>query len=246
MALPKIDVPIHTVDLPLTKKNVRFRPFLVKEEKLLLMALESMEEKTILDSIKQIVNNCCLDDIDVNALPIADLEFFFLNLRARSVGEVVELQYKCNNKVKDEQGEEKTCNHVVKFDLNILEIKPEIPPNHSNKIELSKDLGIVMKYPSFGSMKNLGDENLTEIDKVLKIVVSCIDYIYDTDSMYYRKDLSDEELSDFVDSMSREQFNKVQAFFESMPKIKKEVDFNCTKCGYKENIVVEGLQNFFV
>ena len=95
-------------------------------------------------------------------------------------------------------------------------------------------------------MENFGDEKLSEIDKILKIVASCIDYIYDADSMYYRKDLSAEELSEFVDSMSREQFNKVQTFFETLPKIKKEIDFSCGKCGYKENLVIEGIQNFFV
>ena len=245
MALPKIDVPIHTVDLPLTKKNVRFRPFLVKEEKLLLMAMESQEEKTILESIKQVLNNCCLDDIDIGGLPTSDLEFLFLNLRARSIGEIVELQYKCNNKVSDEAGEEKTCNHVVKFDLNILEVKPEILPNHSAKIELTKDLGIMMKYPNIASIQKIETNEGSDIEKIMNIVTECIDFIYDADSIYYKKDISDEELDEFIGSLTRDQFSKVQEFFDTMPKIKKIVPFTCGKCGYKEDITIEGIQNFF-
>lgn len=245
MALPKIDVPIHTVDLPLTKKTVRFRPFLVKEEKLLLMAMESQEQKTIIDSIKQVLNNCCLDEVDIESLPTSDLEFFFLNLRARSVGEIVELQYRCNNKVKDEAGEEKTCNHVVKFDLNILEVKPEIPANHTTKIELTKDLGIMMKYPNITAIETIEAGEGSDVEKVMKIVSECIDFIYDTESIYYKKDISAEELTEFVESLTREQFSKIQEFFDTLPKIRKTVEFTCGKCGYKEDIVIEGIQNFF-
>ena len=119
--LPKIDVPMYDLVLPLTKKKVRFRPFLVKEEKILLMAMEAEDDNSILLAIKQIVSNCCLDDdMNVNTLPITDLEYLFLNLRARSVGEMVDLQYKCNNKVKDDKDEEKECGNVVKLSINLL------------------------------------------------------------------------------------------------------------------------------
>jgi DNA-directed RNA polymerase subunit M/transcription elongation factor TFIIS len=244
MALPKIDVPIYTLELPLSKKKVRYRSFLVKEEKILLMAMESEDEKTVMESIKQIVNNCVLDELDVDTLPLTDLEFIFLNLRARSVGEIVNLQYKCNNKVKDAEGEEKVCNNVVQIDVNLLEIKPEINKKHNKKIELSKELGIVMRYPDFKIMESI--DGATDTEKIMKIVSSCIDYIYDKETIYYRKDIEEKELVEFVDSMSREQFLKVQEFFDTLPKIKKEVDFKCNKCGHEENIVIEGLQNFFV
>ena len=244
MALPKIDVPIYTLELPLSKKKVRYRSFLVKEEKILLMAMESEDEKTVMESIKQIVNNCVLDELDVDTLPLTDLEFIFLNLRARSVGEIVNLQYKCNNKVKDAEGEEKVCNNVVQIDVNLLEIKPEINKKHNKKIELSKELGIVMRYPDFKIMESI--DGATDTEKIMKIVSSCIDYIYDKETIYYRKDIEEKELVEFVDSMSREQFLKVQEFFDTLPKIKKAVDFKCNKCGHEENIVIEGLQNFFV
>ena len=243
MALPKIDVPIFTIDLPLSKTKLRYRPFLVKEEKLLLMAMEADDDNTVLSTIKQVINNCCLDEIDVDGLSITDLEYFFLSLRARSVGEMVDLQYKCNNKVKNEEGEEHTCDNLVKIKLNVLEIEPTFNEKHTNKIELTKNLGIVMKYPSFSTIQNSKAEN--EVDKILEIIMDCVEYIYDADNIYYRKDMVDKELAEFIDSLSQTQFAKIQEFFETIPKIKKEVDFKCSKCNYEEKITIEGLQNFF-
>jgi len=241
--LPKIDVPIYNVELPLTKKKIRYRPFLVKEEKLLMMAMESDDFKGVLTTIKQVANNCILDEVDIDDLPVTDMEFLFLHLRARSVSEVVELNYKCNNTVKDDDGNDKTCNHIVKLDFNIFDIKPTFDEKHSNKIELSKDLGIVMRYPTFESVEMIEEDN--DVQKVFAILVTCIDYIYDADNIYYAKDVTKEELVEFIDSMSRDQFEKVKTFFDTMPKLKKNVEFKCGKCGYSENIEVEGLQNFF-
>lgn len=242
--LPKIDVPVYTVDLPLSKQKIRYRPFLVKEEKILLMAMESEDEKTIIDSIKQVVNNCCLDEIDINDLPILDLEFFFLNLRSRSVGEVVDLQYKCNNDIKNEDGIENKCNNLVKLQVNLLDIKPIFEEKHTNKIELSSNLGMVMRYPNFKMLTEIDSEN--EVEKIIKIIVNCIDYIYDNENIYYKKDIEEQEMIEFIDSMTKEQFQKVQDFFDSIPKIKKNLNFKCNKCGYKEDIEIEGIQSFFV
>ena len=245
--LPKLDVPIYELDLPLSKKKVKFRPFLVKEEKILLMAMESETDESTLLAIKQIIGNCCLsEDVDIETLPITDLEYFFLNLRARSVNEVVELEYKCNNKVKDEKDEEKDCGNVVRLEVNVLDIKPEVSENHSTKVALTPTMGVVMKYPSFKVVENNEKVEGGEIEKLMNILVNCIESIYAEDSIFYAKDVTKQELSDFVESLTKEQFAKIQHFFESMPKIKKELDFTCKKCGYHENITVEGIQSFFV
>jgi hypothetical protein len=243
MALPKLDVPIFTLELPLAKTKVRYRPFLVKEEKLLLMVMESDDDNSVFETIKQIVNNCCLDDIDVEELSTTDLEYFFLNLRARSVGEIVDMQYKCNNQVKGDDGEEHSCDNVVKMKVNILEIQPTFDEKHNNKIELSKDMGIVMKYPSLSSIQNAKAVN--EVERILEIVKSCTSYIYDAENIYYKKDIPENELEEFIDSLTQGQFTKIQEFFETIPKIKKDIDFKCNKCGYEEKIMIEGLQNFF-
>ena len=245
--LPKLDVPIYELDLPLSKKKVKFRPFLVKEEKILLMAMESETDESTLLAIKQSIGNCCLsEDVDIETLPITDLEYFFLNLRARSVNEVVELEYKCNNKVKDEKDEEKDCGNVVRLEVNVLDIKPEVSENHSTKVALTPTMGVVMKYPSFKVVENNEKVEGGEIEKLMNILVNCIESIYTEDSIFYAKDVTKQELSDFVESLTKEQFAKIQHFFESMPKIKKELDFTCKKCGYHENITVEGIQSFFV
>jgi len=243
--LPKVDVPIYELELPLSKKKTRYRPFLVKEEKILLMAMESEDENASVLAIKQIISNCCLDDnFDIDSLPLLDLEYMFLQLRARSVGEVVNLQYKCNNKVKDEEGNEKECNHIVPIDVNILDINPEINPNHTNEIKLSDKLGIIMKYPSFKSLELTKD--VSEVEALMNVIVDSIDNIYDTENIYYAKDIQKKELVDFVESLTQDQFKKIQNFFDTLPKIKKELKFECGKCGYNEEIEVEGIQNFFV
>jgi len=241
--LPKIDIPIYEIKLISNGKKVRFRPFLVKEQKLLLMATESSDPKDSLNIVKQISKNCIIDEIDVESLPVFDLEYLFLNLRARSVNEIVDLQYKCNNKVNDENGEEKVCGSIEKFSINLLEITPEKSSDHEKKIMLSDKLGIMMKYPTFEIVEGLKGQNEGEI--LIDLLTYCIDYIFDEEKIYYTKDVSKEEVMEFIDNLQQKDLEKIQQFFETAPKIKNDLNFNCHKCGYKENIVVEGLQNFF-
>ena len=246
MALPKIDVPTYETTLISSGKKVKYRPFLVKEQKLFLMASQSSDEKETIDVVKQVLNNCIISDIDVDDLPTFDLEHLFMQLRARSVGEVVNLKYNCNNTVKDDKGEDKTCGGLVKFDLNILDIKPTIDADHNSKIEITDKLGIVMKYPTLGMVKNFDNLQSESIDTIMDVIVNCIDFIYDDEQMYYAKDSTKEELMEFVDNLQQDDLEKIQKFFTTMPKISKPLDFKCGKCGYEEKIVVEGIQNFFV
>ena len=243
--LPKIDVPIYNVKLLSNGKNLRFRPFTVKEEKLFLMANESEDLDNVVDTIKQILNNCILDEFQVDSLPLFDIEHLFLNIRARSISEVVNLKYKCNNNILDEETkEEKKCNNVVEIDLNILEVEPKKQEGHTNKIEITEKMGVVMKYPSFETIKKFDAEN--EADSIIKITVNCIDYVYDSDSIYYAKDSTEEELIEFVESMQAKDLEKIKTFFDTMPKMKRDIDFKCNKCGHEEKIELEGIQNFFV
>jgi hypothetical protein len=240
--LPKIDVPIYEITLPLLQKKVKIRPFRVKEEKILLMAMESEDDAAVLLAIKQIVNNCCVDDMDVDSLPVLDLEYMFLQLRARSIGEIIDLQYRCNNDV-DNEGETKKCNNIIKLSFNALEVEPQTEEGHKKEIQLTPKLGVVMKYPDFKLVNKLS--NLSETEMIAKMVAGCIDYIFDSESVYYAKDVSDAELIDFVDSLTREQFAKIQEFFDTVPKMKKNLTFKCSKCGYEEELVLEGIQSFF-
>jgi transposase len=243
--LPKIDVPIYELNLLSTGEKIKFRPFTVKEEKIFLMAQESDDVKSIIDATKQVINNCVISDINVDELPIFDVEQIFLQLRSKSVGEVVNLRYRCNNKIFDEETkEEKNCNTIVEMDVNINDIIPKVDIKKSNKIEITENMGVVLKYPSLKDIEVFSTED--ESETILETIIGCIDFIYDKESIYYAKDVKKEELIEFVESMQTKDLEKFRVFFEDIPKIQKNINFKCPKCGYKEDVVVEGLESFFV
>jgi len=242
--LPKLDVPTYEVDLISTGKPIRFRPFLVKEQKLFLMASESDDAKETVQVIRQVLKNCIIDDIDVDSLPTFDLEWLFINLRARSVEEIVNLRYKCNNNVKDEEGKDVKCSGYVEFDVNLLDIEPSKNPEHTNKVQITENLGVMLKYPTFEMVQKY--EGLEENDLMTNVLVDCIDYIYDKEQMYYAKDTTRDELIEFVDNLQQKDLEKIKLFFDTIPEVKKDVTFDCPKCKYKEEIAIKGIQNFFV
>ena len=241
--LPKLDVPIYSVKLVSTGKDVRIRPFLVKEQKLFLMAAESEDSKETINTIKQVLRNCILDDVDVDTLPTFDLEYLFMNLRARSVEEVVNLKYKCNNTVKNDKGEDTVCNGSVEFEVNLLEIQPTKHSEHENKFMLTDKIGICLRYPTFEMVQKY--EQMEENEIMVNILIDCIDYLYDDEQVYYAKDSSRKELEEFVDSMQQKDLEKIKIFFDTMPELKKDVHFHCPKCKYEEDITIRGMQNFF-
>jgi len=242
--LPKIDVPIYEMKLISTDKVVQFRPFLVKEQKLFLMNTENDDVESTVKVIRQVLKNCVLSDIDIDALPVFDLEYLFIHLRARSVSEIVNLKYKCNNTIKDDKDEDKQCDSLEKFEIKLLDIKPTKGEGHDNNIQLSEKLGIVMKYPTFEMIAKLDGKSEDEI--LMELLTNCIDYVYDADNIYRAKDTSREEIVEFIDSMQQKDLEKIQNFFETAPKIKHTIEFKCKKCEYEEKIPVEGLQSFFI
>jgi hypothetical protein len=242
--LPKIDVPIYELNLISSGEKIKYRPFTVKEEKIFLMAQESSDVKTIIEATKQVINNCVLNEIDIDNLPIFDIEFIFLNLRAKSIGEVVNLKYKCNNKILDEETkEEKSCNAIVDVDLNLNEIIPSKNENHNNKIEITDSMGVVMKYPNIKILEKYDQKN--EAESIIETIINCIYYIYDKENIFYIKDVNREEVVEFIDSMQTKDLQKFKDFFESLPKLQKELSFKCHKCKYEENVLVEGIESFF-
>jgi len=238
MNLPKIDVPIFSVELPSTKEKVTFRPFLVKEQKLFLMNAENNDPKETINVIRQVLKNCVISSLDIDALPVFDLEYLFLNLRARSISEVVNLKYKCNNTVED-----KVCGTINEINVNVLEIKPTVYPEHTNKIQLTDNVGICMKYPTFEMLNEMAGKS--EGDVIMETIYNSIDYIYDNESVYQAKDISKKEIEDFIDNIQQKDLEKLRVFFDTMPKIKKEIEYKCKKCDYQEKIVLEGIQDFF-
>jgi len=241
--LPKLDVPMYNIKLISTGQEIRIRPFLVKEQKLFLMASETEDSKETINTIRQVLKNCILDEVDVDNLPTFDLEYLFMNLRARSVEEVVNLKYKCNNNIKNDKDEETVCNGSVEFDVNLLEVVPTTHAEHTNKFQLTEKLGICLKYPTFEMIQKY--EGMDENDIMINILVDCIEYLFDSEQIYYSKDSTRKELEEFVESMQQKDLEKIKVFFDTMPEIKKDVHFKCPKCGYEEDMVIRGLQNFF-
>jgi|LakMenE18May11ns_1017448.scaffolds.fasta_scaffold9916787_3 hypothetical protein len=251
MPLPKIDLPLFEIKLASVPRVIQFRPFLVKEEKLLLMALQSEDEQTILKSIKQVVNNCLVENtLDIDSIPIFDIEYLFLNIRARSVGEIVDSAFVCKNVVgvdKDEQGEdmEVQCGNVMNVKVNILEIQP--PTNNINtKLYFTKDVGIQLKFPSLGTFQSVKGLLMGEdLEQLYQFIFECTDYVFDENSVYYAKESSLQEFSQFLDSLTQEQFDKIIDFFKSLPTLKKDIKQICEKCNFEHDLTLEGLSDFF-
>ena len=240
MALPKIDVPVYELDLPLSKKHIRFRPFLVKEQKNLLMAMESGDKQSIEQNVKQVLNNCTVTEgVDIEKLPVLDVEFYFLNLRARSVGEVVENKYRCDNKVED-----KVCGNIMETSLNLLDIKVENYVEGKDIIQLTDEVSIKLKYPEFSILNKLSKlESVSDV--AFKMIAESVEYIYDGEQFYYAKETTTEELIEFIENLNQVQFAKIEDFFANLPKIEKKIEMKCSRCGFEHKLDVEGLESFF-
>jgi T4 bacteriophage base plate protein len=239
MALPKIDTPIFDITLPLSKKQVRFRPFLVKEQKNLLMAMEADDKETIERNIKQVLVNCTLTDIDIDKLPVIDVEYYFLQLRARSVGEIVENDYICNNQV-----DGKSCDNKMKGKLNLLDVQVEIDPNNKDTIKITDKITIKLKYPEFSIVQRLKQKN-SAVEIAFEIVAESIDWIFDGEQYYHSYETSKEELLQFLESLNQEQFSKLEQFFDNLPVLNRTMEMKCSKCGFDHSIEMEGLESFF-
>lgn len=238
MNLPKINSPVYDLILPIAKKKVRFRPFSVKEQKILLMSLETGEENFSEENVKQIVKNCCLDEeLDIDNLSTIDIEYFFIHLRARSVGEIIESKYRCQNKLEDGN----SCENLMEVSLNLLEIQLD-KQDFDDIIKLTQTIGLKMRLPDYSMLKVNKEKSATKI--AFDLIVSCIDYIYDENKVYHSKDSTKEELEQFVESLTIEQFKQVEKFFQTIPKLQKTIQTKCSKCGYQHSIIIEGLENF--
>ena len=240
MALPKLDVPTYEIELPISKKTIKYRPFLVKEQKNLLMALESNESSTIQQNVRDILNNCTLTEgINIDKLPIIDVEYYFINLRSKSVGEIVETRYRCNNEV-----EEKVCGNIMEASVNLQNIQPYREEEVSPEIQLTDKVMIKMKYPEFGIIKDsINMEDITEV--TFNLISESIEHIFDGDQFYYAHEAEPGEMLEFVEGLNQAQFEKVEHFFNNLPKLKETVEMTCSKCGFHHTIDVEGLENFF-
>ena len=240
MALPLNNTPVYNQVVPSIKKTVKYRPFLVKDQKALMIAQQSEDQKVMVDTLKSVISSCVLDEIDIDSLAMFDLEYMFTQLRAKSVGETVDLIMSC-----DEDHGEQNEKARLEYTLNINDIQVTKNPEHTNKIALYDNVGVVMRYPTIQTLSKLENLKADTIDDIFDIVASSIDFIYQGDEVFYGKEQSKEDLLEFLNNLTSEQFKKIQKFFETMPRLKQEVDYNCPVCGLAHHKVLEGLQSFF-
>ena len=229
------------------KQSVSYRPFLVKEEKILLTAMEGAKElkgdefqNAVRDVILRIITNCTDGKIDGNKLPAFDIDYLFLNIRAKSRGESIEPSFTCNQPGKDA----KICGQVDKYPVRIDEIKISFPEKDYSKIMVKDDIGFQLKYMSTEEMKVHDNESDT-IEKMFKIIVDSIDFVFDAENVYKGKETAKSELVTFVENLNEDTFDKIKEFFANQPKLKHEIDYKCSKCGHKEPVLLEGLEDFF-
>lgn len=238
MALPMMNTPTYNMVVPSSGVSVKFRPFLVKEEKALLIAQQSEDLMVMVDTLKSVVKTCVLEPIDTNKLATFDLEYMFTQIRAKSVGEIIELIFPCDN----DHGEDNE-NARVKVSIDLTTIEVEKDSNHTNKIDLFDDVGVIMKYPTIDVMKKLEDTN--SIDNIFDVVAMSIDYIYQGEEIFYTKEQKHEEMLQFLNNLTSEQFVKIQNFFDTMPRIKKQIEYTCPVCQKEHKKMLEGMQSFF-
>ena len=236
MALPKVNTPTYELAVPSTDDKIKFRPFLVKEEKILLIAMEAQEQSGILNAVKDIVKSCTFDKFDVNRAPIFDIEYIFLNIRAKSVGEVSTVNLRCPD-------DNET---FVKTDIDLTKVDVQITEGHTNKIELTDEMGIIMQYPTLDSFTD--STTVINASNMLDVIASCVSQIYDKkgEDVYDAKDSTKQEIVDFLESLNSKQFLEIQKFFDTMPKLTHTVNIENPETKVKSDITLTGLNDFFV
>ena len=233
MALPKLNTPQHELELPSTGGKIKFRPFLVKEQKLLMMAQESDKEEEISEAVMNIIDSCTTG-IDARTLPIFDIEYVFLKLRTKSVGETAEIKVKCPD-------DDKTfVNVTIKLD----EVAVHMTADHTNVVQLTDNIKMIMKYPLMNDMKGVDFDD--GISGTFSLISKCVHEIHDGDNIHNRIDMTDKELDDFVDTMDTQQFEKIMDFFNTMPKLRHAITVVNPKTKKKGEVMLEGLDSFLV
>lgn len=241
MALPKIDVPTYDLTFPHSGETIKVRPFSVKEEKLLLLALESKDQAEIINTVKQVVNNCVVSGkFDVNKAPFFEVDFIFIFLRAKSIGEKVAVKLTCNNVLEDGT----TCGNVFPAELDVSKCEVVNETTSNSDIKLGGDKGVKLKYPNYSTVKKL-DAGL-DIERKVNIIVNSIDYIYDKDGVYSSKDHTKEELHEFVEALTEENFRKLEEFVDNTPTFAVRVDATCPKCKFEHSVRYTDFIDFFI
>ena len=234
MSLPKINTPEYRLNIPSTDEEIRYRPFLVKEEKLLLIAQETGDEKATYDAISSIIEGCCIDPVKLEKMPLFDMEYIFLNIRAKSVGEVVKLKVKCPDDEKTE----------VEVEIDLSKVQVQMDEKHDARIQLTDDIGILMSYPSFNTVGFQTDEEL-KTKTLFEVICNCLYQIWEGEETHDAMDYSLKDKMAFLESLNHTQFEKIQNFFETMPTVKHDIEVTNPVTKVTSTLTLQGMNSFF-
>ena len=236
MSLPKINTPEYRLVVPSTDEEIRYRPFLVKEEKLLLIAQETGTDKATYEAIRNIITSCCLDPVDIDKLPLFDMEYIFLNVRAKSVGESVKLKVKCPD---DEETE-------VEVEVDLTNINVEMSDDHDARIQLTDNIGVLMSYPNFSTVSKAQKVvEGKETEQLFEMIADCMFQVWEGEETYDAMDYSLKDKMAFLESLNHEQFEKIQTFFETMPTVKQDIEVTNPKTNVTSTLTLQGMNSFF-
>ena len=237
MALPKIDAPTYELTLPSTDLKIKYRPFLVKEEKILLIAMETGKENEIYEATKQIVDSCTFNTLEVESLPMFDLEYIFLNIRARSVGEISKFKVICPD-------DKKTYANV---EIDLTKVEVQVDDEHTNTIivDENRKLGVVLKYPTMSILKSGTNIDSANMDTIFDMLTTCVDHIFEGEKIYPAKDSTPQEIKEFFEGLSQESFTKIKNFFDTMPRVRHEIEVTNPVTKVKSKVTLQGLNDFF-
>lgn len=234
MKLPVINVPTYTTTLLSTGQLCTYRPYTVKHEKILLIALESKDLRQIIDAVYNLIDECT-EGVDPRTLPNFDLESLFVQIRSKSVGEGVELSMKCEE-----------CDGPTKCNYNLTDFQVEGEILKDVKVQINDSVGVALRYPSMWRLRKYLSEDVSNADQLLGTAISCIDYIYDDEQIYKADESSDEDLQEFLGSLTTDQFRQITNFIDKSPKLSKSVEFECSSCQHINKVKIEGLESFFM
>jgi len=236
MALPKLNTPTYELEVPSTDKKIKYRPFLVKEEKILMIAMESKDNAQIVNAVKDIVTSCTFDELNIATMPMFDVEYIFLNIRAKSVGEISKLKILCPD-------DKKT---YANAEVDLTEVEVHVDDKHTNKIELTDSMGMIMTYPTIDSFTETGIQTINA-ENMIEVISSCVLQIYEDngEKVFHAKDQTKKELAEFIESMNTSQFRKMQLFFDTMPKLKHTIKVKNPKTKKSNDVTLTGLNDFF-
>ena len=241
MALPELILPIYELTIPSSGQEIKVRPFIVKEEKLLLMAAAANDDQEVINTTIQVIKNCIVEgDVVVEKLPFFDIDYLFIALRAKSIGESVDMSFICNNVVENNR----KCSHKFETAIDIAKVTINKDESISNEIKLSSTVSMKLKYPPYSVMRALKDDD-DIIEQKIKVLMACVDYVVDKDKVLTTKDFSKEELRAFIESMTEEQFEKVDPFITNFPTFSVNVEKECESCGFLHQIEYKDFNSFF-